>query len=160
MENSNNANILADVVQAWRHYQGSILYHKTASIQCSCIPLVSISCRILKTIARWDSDDLDKIFQNGDCLFKSLSIFNLLGVEYLPVELNICGQAVRIELLENKQGINNPNYISYFINRNSSSFNTDSSALFFVTPLTNVALLLNCFFHHLSFFIQTCGIRK
>ena len=45
-----------------------------------------------------------KFLQNGDCLFKSLSIFGLLGVEYLPAELSICGQVVRIELLENKTG--------------------------------------------------------
>ena len=73
---------------------------------------------IVKTIARWDSDELDRILQNGDCLFKSLHIFRLLGVEDLPTEVNIRGYVVRIELLENKTG-NNLKYISYFINRNS-----------------------------------------
>ena len=32
----------------------------TAGIQCSCMPLMSICWRILKTIARWASDDLDR----------------------------------------------------------------------------------------------------
>ena len=59
---------------------------------------------IVKTIARWDSDDLNRILQNGDCLFKSLHIFRLLGVEDLPAEVNIRGHVVRIELLENKTG--------------------------------------------------------
>ena len=160
MENSNNVIVLADVVQTGRHHQGDIPYRATAGIQCSCMSFMSLFCRILKTIARWDTDDLDKILQNGDSLFKSLSIFRLLGVDHLPAELKICDQVVRIELLENKTGDNNPKYISYFINRNSSSFNTGNGALFFVTPLTNEAVLLNCFFLHLSFFVRTCEIRK
>ena len=103
MEHSNNVNVLADVVQA-THHQVDIRCGATPGIQCSCISLMSICWRIFKTIARLDSDDLDRILQNGDCLYKSLSIFRLLGVEHLPVELNICGQVVRIELLENKTG--------------------------------------------------------
>ena len=65
---------------------------------------MSICWSIVKTIARWDSDDLDRILQNGDCLFKSLSIFRSLGIEDLKVEVNICGHVVRIELLENRTG--------------------------------------------------------
>lgn len=41
---------------------------------------------------------------NGECLFNSLSIFMLLRVEDLPAQLYICGQVVRIKLLENKTG--------------------------------------------------------
>ena len=100
MENSNKVNVLADVIQA-THHQGYIHYG-TQGIQCSCMSLMSICWSIVKTIARWDSDDLDRILQNGDSLFKSLSIFRLLGIEDLPAEVNICGYVVRIELLENK----------------------------------------------------------
>ena len=91
MENSNNVNVLADVDQA-THHQGDICYGTTTGIQCSCMSLMSISWRILKTIARWDNDDLNKILQNGDCLFKSLSIFRLPDVEHLPAELNKTGE--------------------------------------------------------------------
>ena len=59
---------------------------------------MSICWSIVKTIGRWDSDDLDRILQNGNCLFKYFIIFRLLGVEDLPAEVNICGQVVRIEL--------------------------------------------------------------
>lgn len=117
MENSNNVNVLADVIQA-THHQGDIRYDTIAGIQCSRMSIMSICWGIVKTIARWDSDELDRILQNGDCLFKSLHIFRLLGVEDLPTEVNIRGYVVRIELLENKTG-NNLKYISYFINRNS-----------------------------------------
>ena len=101
MENSNNVNVLANVVQA-THHQGDIPSGIAAGIQCSCVSLKSISWRMLKTIARCDNDDLNRILQNGDCLYKFFSMFRLLGAEYLPAELNICGQVIRIELLENK----------------------------------------------------------
>ena len=88
MENSNNVNVLP-----------VLFYGATAGFQCSCMSLMSVCWRILNTIARWDNGDLDRILQNGDL---QDSIFRLLGIERLP--LNICGQAVRIELLENKTG--------------------------------------------------------
>ena len=91
------------VIQA-THHKGDIRYGTTAGIQCSCMSLMSICWSVVKAIARWDSDDLDRNLQNGDCLFKFLSKFRLLGVEDLPAEVNICSHVVRIDLLENKTG--------------------------------------------------------
>ena len=41
MENSNNVNVLADVIQA-THHQGDIRYGTTAGIQCSRMSIMSI----------------------------------------------------------------------------------------------------------------------
>ena len=87
----------------------------------------------VKAITRWDSDDLDRILQNGDCLFKSLSLFRLLGVEDLPAEINIYGQVARIELLENKIGELTLNtYLISLTEIVSCNYNTGNGALLFV----------------------------
>ena len=130
MESSNNVNVLADVIQA----KGDIRYGTTAGIQCSCMSLMSICWSIVKTIARWDSDDLDRILQNGDCLFKSLSIYRLLGVEDLPAEVSNCGHVFRIELLENKaREITLYTYLMSLTETVSSSDLIGNGALLFVS---------------------------
>ena len=68
---------ISKVVQGTSH-QGDIRYGTTADIQCSCISLMAVCWSCIKSISRWNSNDLDRILRKGDELFKSLSKFKLL----------------------------------------------------------------------------------
>ena len=59
---------------------------------------------LIKSISRWDSNDLDQILRKGNELFKSFNKFELLGVKDLPTKTEIYSHSVDIALLENKIG--------------------------------------------------------
>ena len=71
------------------HHQGNIRYGTTAGIQCFCISLLAACWRLIKSISRWDSNDLDRLLGKGDELFKSFSKFKLLRVDNLPTILSL-----------------------------------------------------------------------
>ena len=68
---------ISKVVQG-THHQGVIGYGTTAGIQCSCISLMAVCWSHIKSIPRWNSNDLDRILKKGDEFFKSLNKFKLL----------------------------------------------------------------------------------
>ena len=86
------------------HHQGDIRYGSTAGIQCLCISLIAVCWSLIKSISRWDSNDLDRILRKGDELFKSLNKFKLLGVEELPTKIEVYSHSIDIALLENRTG--------------------------------------------------------
>ena len=59
---------------------------------------------VIKSISRWDINDLDQILRKGDELFKSLNEFKSLGVEDLPTKIEIYSYFIDIALLENRTG--------------------------------------------------------
>ena len=86
------------------HHQGDIRYGSTAGIQCLFISFIAVCWSLIKSISRWDSNDLDRILRKGDELFKSLNKFKLLGVEDLPTKIGIYSHSTDIALLENRSG--------------------------------------------------------
>ena len=68
---------MSKVVQGTNH-QGDIRYGTTTGIQCSCISLMAVCWSRIKSISRWNSNDLDRILRKSDELFKSLNKFELL----------------------------------------------------------------------------------
>ena len=67
---------ISKVVQG-THHQGDIRYGTTAGNQCLCISLIAVCWSFIKSISRWDSNDLDQILREGDELLKSLNKFKL-----------------------------------------------------------------------------------
>ena len=92
---------IAKIVQG-THHQGNICYGSTAGIQCLCISLMVVYWSLIKSISRWDSNDLDQILRKDDELFKSLNKFKLLGVENLPTEIEIHSHSIDVALLQNR----------------------------------------------------------
>ena len=86
------------------HHQGDIRYGSTAGIQCLCISLMAVCWSLIKSISRWDSNDLDRILRKSDELFKSLNKFKLLGVEDVPTKTVIYSHCTDNALLENRTG--------------------------------------------------------
>ena len=83
------------------HQQGDIRY---GFIQCLCISLMAVCSSRIKSISRWDSNDVDWILRKGDELFKSFNKFKLLGVEDLLTKIEIYSHSIDIALLENRKG--------------------------------------------------------
>ena len=73
------------MVQGTNH-QGDISCGSTLSIQYLCISLMAACWRLIKSISRWGSNDLNRILRKGDELFKSINKFKLLRVEDLPIK--------------------------------------------------------------------------
>ena len=57
---------------------------------------------VIKSISGGDGIDLDQGSGKVDELFKSLSMFKLLGVKDLPTKIEICTHSTDIALLENR----------------------------------------------------------
>ena len=71
-------------------------------IQCSCMSLISVSWKLLKS--HWDKFDSDCILCQGDQLFKYIGKFRSLEVEDLPQNFLIANSSINMEFLENKTG--------------------------------------------------------
>ena len=85
MELSMRDYTMIKVVQA-THHQGDVRYGTSGSIQCSCMPLISLSRTLFKSPGLSDKFDLDCILGKGDQLFKFIGKFRYLGIEDLPQE--------------------------------------------------------------------------
>ena len=55
---------ISKIVQC-THHQGDTHYGSTAGIQYSRISLMAVCCSLIKSISRWDSNDLDGILRKG-----------------------------------------------------------------------------------------------
>ena len=86
------------------HHQGDIHYETTAGIQYLCISLMAVCWSLIKSISRWDSNDIDRTLRKGDVLFKSLNKFKLLRIEDLSTKMEIYSHFIDIALLENETG--------------------------------------------------------
>ena len=53
-----------EIVQV-THHQGDLRYGTTASIQCSCMSLMSMCWSTVISVTMWDGADLDMILENG-----------------------------------------------------------------------------------------------
>ena len=104
------------ILQVTHHQviKSHILYGTTAGIQCFCISLMPVCWGFIKSISKWDSNDLDQILRKSDELFNSFNKLKLLGVEDLVTEMEIYSYYIDIALLENKTGENNFQYILDF----------------------------------------------
>ena len=94
---------ISKIVQG-THHQGDIHYGTTADIQYLCISLMAVCWSLIKSISRWDSNDIDRTLRKGDVLFKSLNKFKLLRIEDLSTKMEIYRHFIDIALLENKTG--------------------------------------------------------
>ena len=66
---------------SYSYHQGKFWYSITRGIQCSCMALMPLCWIQFNSIARCDTQDLDRILENGDIVFKSV---NKLRIEDLP----------------------------------------------------------------------------
>ena len=65
---------------------------------------MAICWSLIKSVSRWNSNDLDRTLGKGDGLLKSLNKFELFGVDYLPTKIEIYSHSIDIALLENRTG--------------------------------------------------------
>ena len=123
---------ISKIVQG-THHQGDTHYGTTAGIQCLCISSMAVCWSIIKSISRWDSNDLDQILRKGGELFKSLNKFKLLGVEDLPTKMEIYSHSIDIPLLENKIGeITSSRYLTSIVDIVGNCSNFGNGALLII----------------------------
>ena len=92
---------ISKIVQG-THHQGDIHYRTTAGIQHLCISLMAVCWSLIKSISRWDSNDIDRTLRKGDVLFKPFNKFKLLRIEDLSTKMEIYSHFIDIALLENE----------------------------------------------------------
>ena len=103
---------------------------------------------LIKSISRWDSNDLDQILRKGGELFKSLNKFKLLGVEDLPTKMEIYSHSIDIALLENKIGeITSSRYLTSMVDIVDNFSNLGNGTLLIIDVCAlGVIWEKNCFF--------------
>ena len=105
----------------------------TKVIQCSCMPLISLSWTLFKPPGLWDNFNLDSILGKGGKLFKFISKFRYLGIEGLPQEFFIENSLINVQFLENKTGqITAAVYLLYIAEIVNSVHDIETGALLIV----------------------------
>ena len=85
-------------------HQGDVRYGTSSGIRCSCISLVSVSWRFVRSSDLLNKFDLDCIVGKGNQLFTFIGKFRYLGIEDLPQNFSIGNSSVKVELLKSKTG--------------------------------------------------------
>ena len=86
-------------------------FGNSAGTQCSCNALFAICFSIIKKVSIWKSWDLDCILEHGDELFKSVGIPRALSMNELPNNVAVENNNIKIEMLENYNGLLGCNYL-------------------------------------------------
>ena len=109
---------------------------------------MAVCWSLIKSISRWDSNDLDQILKKGDEFFKSLNKFNLLGVADPPTKTEIYSHSIDIALLENRTGeITSSTYMTSIDDIVGNCSNLGNGALLIINGYAlGVLWGKNCFF--------------
>ena len=84
--------------------QGHENFGEFAGLQCVAIAVYTAAFTCMKQISRWTSDTLDSVVEQGNELFKSINKHRYLGVEDIPVTVNVYDLPVSVSLNFNVHG--------------------------------------------------------
>ena len=77
------------VIQGSFH-QGNPRFGRTAGVQCACNYLFALCWSQVKTVSRSNKSDLNHVLTEGDLLYKSLNVVDMLTADDLPRSIVKC----------------------------------------------------------------------
>ena len=86
------------VIQGSFH-QGNPKFGRTAGVQCACSSLFTLSWSQVKTVSRWNKSDLNYVLTEGDLLYKSLNVVDMLTADHLPRSIFMCNIKFPVDYL-------------------------------------------------------------
>ena len=81
-------------------HQGNTMFGETAGTQCACNALFSLCWARIKSVAYWNSCDLDYVLIKGDEIYKNINLKRFLGPEDLPNILQVENANVTIKYVQ------------------------------------------------------------
>ena len=88
------------VIQGSFH-QGNPIFGRTVGVQCACNSLFALCWSQVKTVSRW----LNHVLTEGDLLYKSLNVVDMLTADDLPRSTVMCNIECPVDFLELKTEI-------------------------------------------------------
>ena len=74
-------------------------------VQCACNSLFALYWSQVKTVSRWNKSDLNHVLTEGDLLYKSLNVVDMLTADDLPRSIVMCNIEFPVDFLELKTEI-------------------------------------------------------
>ena len=99
-----NCRCAVKVIQGSFH-QGNPRFGRTAGVQCACNSLFTLCWSQVKTVLRWNKSDLNHVLSEGDLLYKSLNVVDMLTADHLPRSIFMCNIKFPVDYLELKTEI-------------------------------------------------------
>ena len=105
MENNPGPTYSIEKVIQGSFHQGNPRFERTAGVQCACKSLFALCWLQVKTVSRWNKNDLNHVLTEGDLLYKSLNVVDMLTADDLPRSIVMCNIEFPGEFLELKTEI-------------------------------------------------------
>ena len=95
---------IENVIQGSFH-QSHPRFGRTPGVQCACNSLFALCWSQVKTVSRWNKSDLNHVLTEGDLLYKSLNVVDMLTADDLPRSIVMCNIEFLVDFLELKTEI-------------------------------------------------------
>ena len=135
------------VIQGSFH-QGNPRFGGTAGVQCACNSLFALCWLQVKTVSRWDKNDLSHVLTEGDLLYKSLNVVDMLTADDLPRSIVMCNIEFPVDFLELKSEIAHLKNGEPFLTRSVPNTGDEFMLLLFMDGFTTALMK-----HHNRFYL-------
>ena len=131
------------VIQGSFH-QGNPIFGRTAGVQCACNSLFALCWSQAKTVSRW----LNHVLTEGDLLYKSLNVVDMLKADDLPRSIVMCNIECPVDFLELKTEIAHLRNGESFLRRSVPNTGDEFMFLLFLGGFTTALMT-----HHNHYYL-------
>ena len=121
---------------------------RTAAVQCACNSLFALCWSQVKTVSRWNKSDLNHVLTEGDLLYKSLNVVDMLTADDLPRSIVMCNIEFPVDFLELKTEIAHLRNGESFLRRSVPNTGDEFMFLLFMGGFTTALMK-----HHNHFYL-------
>ena len=123
-------------------------FGRTAGEQCTCNSLFSLCWSQVKTVSRWNKNDLNHVLTEGDLLHKSLNFVDMLTADVLPRSIVMCNIEFPVDFLDLKTEIAHLGNGEPFVRRSVPNTGDEFMFLLFMGGFTTALMK-----HHNHFYL-------
>ena len=121
---------------------------RTAAVQCACNSLFALCWSQVKTVSRWSKSGLNHVLTEGDLLYKSLNVVDMLTADDLPRSIVMCNIEFPVDFLELKTEIAHLRNGEPFLRRSVPNTGDEFMFLLFMGGFTTALMK-----HHNHFYL-------
>ena len=145
--NSGPTYFIEKVIQGSLHH-GNPRFGRTAGVQCACNSLFALCWSQVETVSRWNKSDLNHVLTEGDLLYKSLNVVDMLTADDLPRSIVMCNIEFPVDFLELKTEIAHLRNGESFLRRSVPNTGDEFMFLLFMGGFTTALMK-----HHNHFYL-------
>ena len=129
-------------------HQRNPRFGRIAGVKCACNSLFALCWSQVKTVSRWNKSDLNHVLTEGDLLFKSLNVVDMLTADDLPRSIVMCNIEFPVDFLELKTEIAHLRNGESFLRRSVPNTGDEFMFLLFMGGFTTALMK-----HHNHFYL-------